>query len=227
MSRTADGLLVPTLDHEAAVWSRRALLIGVDEVGRGPLAGPVVAAAAVFPPWCQPLPGVRDSKTLSGPQRAALCPPLRAAALGIAIGAASVREIDRYNIRVATALAMRRAVATLVSARGFRERALGAGATRWQILIDGLRLPECGFEHDALVAGDAHCYSIAAAGIIAKEVRDRLMRALAVRYPGYHWERNAGYGTAAHGAALSEHGSTPHHRRSFAPVAAVPPARRT
>ena len=221
MSRAATGVPVPNLLHEEAAWSRRSLLIGVDEVGRGPLAGPVVAAAAGFPLWCTPLPGVRDSKTLSAHQRAALCGPLRAAALGIALGAASVREIDRLNIRVATALAMRRAVATLLSGRGFRERALAAGATRWHILIDGVPLPECGFTHEALVAGDAQCYSIAAAGIVAKEVRDRLMRALAVRYPSYAWERNAGYGTVAHTGALTQFGATPHHRRSFAPVAAV------
>jgi ribonuclease HII len=165
--------------------------------------------------------GVRDSKTLSGHQRAALCPPLRVAALGLGVGAASVGEIDRLNIRVATALAMRRAIMALVTSRGFRERALGAGATRWNILIDGLPLPECGFEHEALVAGDAQCYSIAAAGIVAKEIRDRLMRALALRYPSYSWERNAGYGTAAHAVALAQFGATPHHRRSFAPVAAV------
>jgi ribonuclease HII len=224
VSRAATGVPVPNLIHEEAAWNRRSLLIGVDEVGRGPLAGPVVAAAAVFPLWCTPLPGVRDSKTLSAHRRAALCTPLRAAALGIALGAASVREIDRLNIRVATALAMRRAVATLLSGRSFRERALAAGATRWNILIDGLPLPECGFAHEALVAGDGLCYSIAAAGIVAKEVRDRLMRALAVRYPAYAWERNAGYGTVAHAAALTQFGATPHHRRSFAPVAAVAPA---
>lgn len=221
MPRAATGVPVPNLFHEEAAWSRRSLLIGVDEVGRGPLAGPVVAAAAVFPLWCTPLPGVRDSKTLSAQQRAVLCAPLRAGALGLALGAASVREIDRLNIRVATALAMRRAVASLVSARGFRERALAAGATRWTILIDGLRLKEFGFEHEALVAGDAQCYSIAAAGIVAKEVRDRLMRALAQRYPAYAWERNAGYGTQLHTTALTQYGPTPHHRRSFAPVAAV------
>ncbi|MEO8633880.1 MAG: ribonuclease HII [Gemmatimonadales bacterium] len=221
MSRAATGLPVPNLTREAAVWNRGALLIGVDEVGRGPLAGPVVAAAAVFPPGCPAIAGVRDSKTLSGRQRAALCPPLRMTALGIGVGAASVREIDRLNIRRATALAMRRAITALLTSRGFREGAQRSGATGWLILIDGLPLPECGFEHDALIAGDAQCYSIAAAGIVAKELRDRLMRALAVRYPTYAWEHNAGYGTVAHTAALSQFGATPHHRRSFAPVAAV------
>ena len=221
MPRAATGNPVPNLTHEVAAWSRHALLIGVDEVGRGPLAGPVVAAAAVFPPGCTALAGVRDSKTLSGSQRAELCRPLRASAISIRLGAASVQEIDRLNIRVATALAMRRAVMALLASEAFRTRAQQAGAIAWRILIDGLPLPECGFQHDALVAGDAQCYSIAAAGIVAKEVRDRLMRALAIRHPGYAWERNAGYGTLAHTAALTRHGPTPHHRRSFAPVAAL------
>ncbi|MBP9199394.1 MAG: ribonuclease HII, partial [Gemmatimonadales bacterium] len=190
----------------------------VDEVGRGPLAGPVVAAAIAFPPWATPVRGVRDSKTLSARQRAALAPDLRRSALVLALAAASVREIDRLNIRRATALAMHRAVARAVRAASFRGGALEAGVTGYQVLIDGLPLPEAGFAHEALVDGDALCYTIAAAGILAKEVRDGLMRRLALRYPGFGWETNAGYGTAQHCAAIARHGPTVHHRRSFAPV---------
>ncbi len=209
---------LPTLVREEAAWSERALLLGVDEVGRGPLAGPVVAAAIAFPPYAPPIRGVRDSKTLSARQRAVLVPDLRRAALAVALAAASVREIDRLNIRRATALAMHRAVARAVSAAHFRARALEAGATGYRVLIDGLPLPEAGFAHEALVDGDALCYTIAAAGILAKEVRDGLMRRLALRHPGFGWETNAGYGTARHCEAIALHGPTVHHRRSFAPV---------
>ncbi len=213
----------PTLLREEAAWTGRALLIGVDEVGRGPLAGPVVAAAVAFPPWAPPIRGVRDSKTLSGRQRAALVPDLLRTALAIAVGAASVREIDRLNIRRATALAMRRAVSRLVNGPRFRQQTLDAGATGFRVLLDGLPMPECGFPHDALVDGDALCYSVAAAGVLAKEVRDHLMRRLALRHPGFGWETNVGYGTAAHCEALASRGPTPHHRRSFAPLSLFPP----
>ena len=206
--------LSPTLAREAKAWSQALLLIGVDEVGRGPLAGPVVAAAVVFPPGATPIEGVRDSKTLSAAQRNELVPALRAAALGIALGAASAREIDRFNIRVATAIAMRRAIARLLPCC--------AAFPHPRLLIDGRPLPEVGYPHDALVDGDALCYSIAAAGIVAKTVRDELMHRLARRYPGYGWDSNAGYATAAHCSALVELGPTPHHRRSFTPVVQLP-----
>lgn len=212
----------PTLLQEEAAWTGRAVLIGVDEVGRGPLAGPVVAAAIAFPPWCPPIRGVRDSKTLSGRQRAALVPDLQRTALAIAVAAASVREIDRLNIRRATALAMHRAVARLVAGPRFRQQSLDSGATSYRILLDGLPMPECGFPHDALVDGDALCYSVAAAGVLAKEVRDHLMRRLALRHPGFGWETNVGYGTAAHCEALASRGPTPHHRRSFSPLSQFP-----
>jgi ribonuclease HII len=208
----------PTLQWEEAAWSERALLIGVDEVGRGPRAGPVVTAAVAFPAWAIPVPGVRDSKTLSARQRAELVPRIRSAALTLAVAAASVREIDRLNIRRATALAMQRAVARAVRTAAFRQRMLDTGATSYRVLIDGVAMPECGFAHEALVDGDALCYSVAAAGIVAKEIRDALMRRLAPRYPGFGWETNAGYGTAAHCGALASRGPTPHHRRSFAPL---------
>jgi ribonuclease HII len=203
--------VAPTLEREEAAWSGAHLLVGVDEVGRGPLAGPVVAAAVVFPAGISPIPGVRDSKTLSAGQRSALVPALRASALVVSIGAASVREIDRLNIRVATALAMHRAVARLFS----RPSALPP----FRLLLDGLPMPELGFRHQALIDGDAHCYSIAAAGVIAKTVRDRLMHSLDLRYPGYGWSTNAGYGTAEHCAALARLGPTRHHRLNFSPVA--------
>jgi ribonuclease HII len=199
----------PTLDRERAAWSAARLLVGVDEAGRGPLAGPVVAAAVVFPIDADPPAGLRDSKTLSARQRAALFPLIRSHALVVGVGAASVREIDRLNIRVATALAMHRAIT-----RALRDPRL---ATR-DILLDGLPMKELGYAHEALVDGDAHCATIAAAGIVAKETRDTLMRALARRYPAYGWVSNSGYGTAQHLAALQVSGPTRHHRTSFGPV---------
>ena len=198
----------PTLDRESRAWADACLLIGVDEVGRGPLAGPVVAAAVVFPRNFEPIPGVRDSKTLPPRRREAMAGAIRATALRIALGAASVREIDALNIRVATALAMRRAI-----------RRVSTGLGPHRILVDGLPFRELGVPHDALVDGDAHCFSVAAAGIVAKSVRDRLMRQLAARHPGYGWETNAGYGTPEHQRGLSRLGPCVHHRTSFAPVA--------
>jgi ribonuclease HII len=201
----------PSLQWEERAWASRSVLIGVDEVGRGPLAGPVVAAAAVFPVGLSPIAGVRDSKTLSATRRAALVPQLLGQAIAFAVSAASVSEIDRFNIRVATAIAMGRAIDRTL-------RRLGDPAPRHRVLLDGLPLPECGHPHDALVDGDALCYSVAAAGILAKEIRDRLMRQLAQRYPDYGWESNAGYGTDSHRRAILRCGPTPHHRRSFSPV---------
>ncbi len=198
----------PTILREAAAWADACLLAGVDEVGRGPLAGPVVAAAIVFPRNFRPIPGVRDSKTLAAGQRDELALLIRGSALLLGLGAASVREIDLLNIRVATALAMRRAVCRIAGR-----------LDRYRILVDGLPFRELGYPHEALVDGDAHCFSIAAAGIVAKTVRDRLMRRLAVRYPGYGWETNVGYGTPEHQLGLSRLGPCAHHRRSFGPVA--------
>ncbi len=199
----------PTLDRERAAWSAARLLVGVDEAGRGPLAGPVVAAAVVFPANAEPPAGLRDSKTLSARRRAELLPAIRAQALACGIGAASVREIDRLNIRVATALAMTRAVAQAL--RGLR-------TGDCVILLDGLPMRELAYAHDAMVDGDAHCVSIAAAGIVAKEVRDRLMRALDLRHPAYGWVSNSGYGTVRHLEALRRAGPSRHHRNSFGPV---------
>ena len=196
----------PTLEREIAFWQAGGgLVAGVDEAGRGPLAGPVVAAAVVFPPHCTVIRGLRDSKLLPPPRRLRLAGVVRARALAVGVGAASVREIDRFNIRRASILAMRRALARLRVTPGL-------------VLVDGLPCPELGCAHDAIIDGDAHCHSIAAASVIAKTVRDRLMELLARHHPSYAWESNKGYGTPDHLAALALHGFTAHHRRSFAPV---------
>ena len=204
----------PTLTRQREARAEAHLLIGVDEAGRGPLAGPVVAAAVVFPANCRPVRGVRDSKTLPAAARVRLAVAIRRRALGVGVGAASVREIDRLNIRVATALAMRRAIGRLLHQPAFASDL----ARALHILIDGLPLPEVGYAHRALVDGDARCHSIAAAGIVAKTVRDHLMHRLAVRYPRYGWDTNVGYGTLSHQAGLRAHGPTCHHRITFGMV---------
>jgi ribonuclease HII len=185
------------------------LVAGIDEVGRGPLAGPVVAAAVILdrdnlPPE---LDGLDDSKTLSAAARQRYALVIRKTAR-IGIGAASVAEIDRLNILQATMLAMVRATAAL----GFVPDAA---------LVDGNRAPKLACKVETLIDGDALSLSIAAASVIAKVLRDRAMADLARRYDCYGWERNAGYGTAEHRLALERHGVTPHHRRSFAPVRAA------
>ena len=197
----------PTFEREIALWNAgRSFVAGVDEVGRGPLAGPVVAAAVVFPRGTKAIRGLRDSKILPAAKRERLAAVVRARAVAIGVGAASVREIDRLNIRRATILAMQRALGRL-------------GLDPAQVLVDGVWLPELGRPHDAIIDGDALCQSIAAASVIAKTVRDRLMRRLAARYPVYAWEENKGYGTPAHLDALQALGPTRHHRMSFEPVA--------
>jgi ribonuclease HII len=204
--------LRPSLQRERAAWAHETLLVGVDEAGRGPLAGPVVAAAVVFPPGCRAVRGLRDSKTLPPRVRFALAERIRTRVLGCAVGAASCHEIDRLNIRIASALAMRRAIIRLLAR-------LSPSGRQYRILIDGLPLPEVGFPHEALIEGDARCQSIAAAAILAKTTRDRLMARLALRYPGYGWQTNMGYGTDEHHEGLRAHGPTRHHRQTFAPVA--------
>ena len=205
--------LRPSLKQERAAWADERLLVGVDEAGRGPLAGPVVAAAVVFPARCSAVRGLRDSKVLPARIRVLLAQRIRQRALGYAIGAASAREIDRLNIRVATALAMRRAIGRL-----FARGPFAGTVVPHRILIDGLRLPEIGYEHDALVDGDARCQSIAAAAVLAKTVRDLLMHRLAPRHPGYGWDTNVGYGTEQHQVGLRLYGPTRHHRLTFEPL---------
>ena len=201
----------PTLRQERAAWAEERLLVGVDEAGRGPLAGPVVAAAVVFPAGCSAVRGLRDSKTLPATIRLKLADRIRQRALAFGVGAASSREIDRLNIRVATALAMHRAIAVLLRRTPLPQP--------HRILIDGLPLPEIGYVHDALIDGDARCQSISAAAILAKTVRDLLMHRLARRYPVYKWETNVGYGTPEHQEALALEGPCRHHRHTFAPLA--------
>lgn len=179
---------------------------GIDEVGRGPLAGPVVAAAVLIGPDTPLLEGVNDSKQLTSRRRDELAAAI-VLSLPCAVGAASTREIDRLNIRRATALAMRRALARL------RRRAEADA-----VLVDGLPMPELGCDHEAIVDGDATCYAIACASILAKTVRDRLMTNLARRHPDYGWEENAGYATKAHLEAIARVGITRHHRMTFTPV---------
>ena len=181
---------------------RGPLIAGVDEVGRGPLAGPVVACAVIMPPDARAIPGVDDSKALTALQRSKLSKVILARALAVGVGAASVREIDRFNIYHASTLAMRRALGRLAIAPD-------------HVLIDGKAIRTLTIPHTAVVHGDARCFSIACASIIAKVTRDRLMHSLAKRYPTYRWEHNVGYATQDHIAGLAAAGITPHHRRSF------------
>lgn len=179
------------------------MIVGVDEAGRGPLAGPVVAAAVVL---CDGgIDGLDDSKKLSAKRRAVLEVEIKARCRW-AVGLADVTEIDSINILQATMLAMTRAVEALGIEPGF-------------VMVDGNRLPKWRFTAQAIIGGDAIHPCISAASIIAKEHRDRLMRGYDLAFPGYGWASNKGYGSAQHLLALRALGATPHHRRSFAPVA--------
>lgn len=182
---------------------------GVDEVGRGPLAGPVIAAAVILPPGLVAggyYAGLNDSKKLSAARREELTDRLQQTA-DVSIAAASVSEIDELNILQASLLAMRRAVAGLKTAADCA-------------LIDGNRAPGLSIPCRMIVKGDGRSLSIAAASVVAKVTRDRLMVQLHAQYPDYGWAQNMGYPTAAHREALIRHGITAHHRRSFAPVRA-------
>lgn len=194
-----------SLEFEEEAWGRGlSLVVGLDEAGRGPLAGPVVAAAVVLRRG-QRFEGATDSKLLTPEHRSELARAIRGEARAWALGAASVPEVERLDPRGASSLAMRRAIASLpVNAE--------------LVLVDGLPMEELG-DHRALVGGDSRCHSIACASILAKVVRDRLMRNLDPRYPAYGWRTNVGYGTPEHLEALRRNGPTPHHRRTFAPVA--------
>jgi ribonuclease HII len=194
---------LPDFTHEAAAIAAGALfVVGVDEVGRGPLAGPVTACAVRLNPERIP-PGLADSKQLTATRRETLCAQIMAQAQ-VSIAHASVEEIDTLNILRASHLAMERAVAAL---------------TADHALIDGNLIPRgLACRATALVKGDARCLSIAAASIVAKVTRDRIMVDLAQQHPGYGWEANAGYPTKSHLQALQTLGVTPWHRRSFKPV---------
>ncbi|MDO5611819.1 MAG: ribonuclease HII [Paracoccus sp. (in: a-proteobacteria)] len=196
---------LPDFTHEAAaIAAGHSRIAGVDEVGRGPLAGPVTAAAVVLDPANIP-PGLNDSKRLTAARRQALADWLLANA-DCAVAHADVAEIDALNILNAAHLAMSRALAGLRTPPDFA-------------LIDGNRLPrDLSCPAQAVVKGDARCLSIAAASILAKVVRDRIMVDLAQQHPGYGWDVNAGYPTPAHKKALLDLGVTPHHRRSFKPI---------
>ena len=181
------------------------LACGIDEAGRGPLAGPVVAAAVILDP-ARPIAGLNDSKKLSEKRRGALAGEIRAKALAWAVAEATVEEIDQLNILHATFLAMQRAVAAL-------------SVVPERVMVDGNRCPKLPIPVEAVVKGDGKIASIAAASILAKTVRDAGMLALHAVYPQYGFDRHMGYPTAAHFSALEAHGASPVHRRSFAPVA--------
>lgn len=186
-------------------FSAGMLIAGVDEAGRGPLAGPVFAAAVVLDPR-RPIAGLDDSKKLSEKKRECLEPIIMASALAYGLGRADAQEIDQINILQATLLAMRRAVAAL---------AIVPGA----VVVDGNRITNFGLPAEAVVGGDARVPAISAASILAKVARDREMVALDAQFPGYGFAQHKGYGTAVHMAALARLGPTPHHRLSFAPLA--------
>jgi ribonuclease HII len=188
-------------------WEFLGLVAGVDEAGRGPLAGPVVAAAVILDDR-NPIQGLNDSKKLTALRRDRLYDEIRAKALCCSVAQASVEEIDQINILQATMLAMRRAV------EGLRLKPA-------KVLVDGNCLPVLDVLAEAIVKGDATVPAISAASILAKVTRDRWCAELDARYPQYGFAGHKGYGTAAHLAALREHGACPQHRKTFAPVAQV------
>lgn len=189
------------------IWDAPGLIAGVDEAGRGPLAGPVVAAAVILDDL-NPIIGLADSKKLTAIKRERLFDEIRAKALCCSIAEATVEEIDELNILQATMLAMRRAV------EGLRLKPT-------KVLVDGNRLPVLDVLAEAIVKGDSKVQAISAASILAKVHRDRWCQELHAQYPQYGFDGHKGYGTAAHLQALKEHGATPWHRKSFAPVAEV------
>ncbi len=189
------------------VWDVPGLIAGVDEAGRGPLAGPVVAAAVILDDR-KPIRGLADSKVLTALQRERLYDRIMERALCCSIGEATVEEIDQINILQATMLAMRRAV-------------MGLRLKPGKVLVDGNRLPSLDVFSEAIIGGDAKVKSISAASILAKVHRDRLCQTLHEQYPQYGFDGHKGYGTRQHLQALKDHGACPHHRRTFSPVAAV------
>mgnify|MGYP000579504385 CR=1 FL=1 len=197
----------PAAVQAPLAWDPVGLVAGVDEAGRGPLAGPVVAAAVILDDT-QPIAGLGDSKAISPARRERLFDEIRAKALCCCIAEASVEEIARLNILHATMLAMQRAV------EGLRLKPV-------KVLVDGNRLPKLDMLSEAIVGGDAKVAAISAASILAKVHRDRWCATLHQQYPEYGFDRHKGYGTADHLQALREHGACPEHRSTFAPVAAA------
>ncbi|MGC1676393.1 MAG: ribonuclease HII [Candidatus Binataceae bacterium] len=196
----------PDLRYERRLWvSGITEVAGVDEAGVGPMAGPVVAAAVIFAPE-KFIKGVHDSKQLLPEKREALFEPIRAGALAVGIGVAEVEEVDRINIFWATMSASRRAVAAL-------------GRTPAHVLVDGRNIPGLGLPQTHIVGGDRKSFCIAAASIIAKVTRDRMMVEFDARFPGYGLAQHKGYCTAEHLEAVQRLGPSPIHRRSFSPVA--------
>ncbi|MGS5086781.1 ribonuclease HII [Hydrogenophaga sp. A37] len=194
-------------EQASLIWDVPGLVAGVDEAGRGPLAGPVVAAAVILNDKA-PIKGLADSKQLTARRREQLYDEIRAKALCCSVALASVEEIDQLNILQATMLAMQRAV------NGLRLRPA-------KVLVDGNRLPTLDVLAEAIVSGDSLVPAISAASILAKVTRDRLLDELHQLHPVYGFDRHKGYGTAAHLQALQAHGAIAEHRRSFAPVARV------
>lgn len=192
-------------EQVSLAWDVPGLVAGVDEAGRGPLAGPVVAAAVILDDH-KPIKGLADSKKLTALRREKLFDEIRAKALCCSVALATVEEIDRLNILQATMLAMQRAV------KGLRLKPA-------KVLVDGNRLPVLDVVAEAIVSGDALVQAISAASILAKVTRDRMLGELHAQHPLYGFDRHKGYGTAQHLAALREFGPLPEHRRSFAPVA--------
>jgi ribonuclease HII len=197
--------LAHMLEYEQSLWASGVEHVaGIDEVGVGPLAGPVVAAAVILPVGCS-IAGVNDSKQLSAEMREHLAPVIREHAVAYAVGLCSVAEIDHVNIYHAALEAMRRAV-------------VGLARPPQHLLVDARRVPHVDTPQTAIIGGDARSQSIAAASILAKVHRDELMRALAVEHPGYGFDEHKGYGTSQHLAALQRLGPCRAHRRSFAPT---------
>ncbi len=192
------------LDQLGPGWERPGLVAGVDEAGRGPLAGPVFAAAVILDDL-RPIPGLADSKVLSARRRERLADEIRAHALCCAVASATVEEIDRLNILQASLLAMRRAVE-------------GLRLVPQRVVVDGNRAPALTMAVAAIVKGDAKVAAISAASILAKVERDRLCEAMHLQYPDYGFASHKGYPTPEHLAALSRHGPCAAHRRSFGPV---------
>ena len=195
------------MQQAALLWDIPGLVAGVDEAGRGPLAGPVVAAAVILDDL-HPIKGLADSKKLTATRRDALFDEIRAKALCCSIATASVEEIDQLNILQATLVAMRRAV------EGLRLKPV-------RVLVDGNRLPVLRIQAEAIVKGDSLVPAISAASILAKVHRDRLCADMDQLYPHYGFARHKGYGTASHLTALQEHGACEQHRKTFRPVADV------